>query len=131
MSSVYLCGPIAGCTDEESRNWRELAKQYLSPLTILDPMRLAYLDGVHDPHLIVQQDLKDISLADYVLVMYDRKSVGTSMEIYVAWLLRKTIILVDKIQGTRSPWHVVHVNHFFDDLESACNFIMIDSGETR
>ena len=41
---VYLCGPIAGCTDEECMDWRENAKTILhnANISTLDPMRRDY-----------------------------------------------------------------------------------------
>lgn len=41
MKTIYLCGPINGCTDEECKDWREMVKANWAGHSI-DPMRRDY-----------------------------------------------------------------------------------------
>lgn len=114
---VYLCGPINRCTDEECRGWREAVKARL-PDT-LDPMRRDYrgreTESVDE---IVEGDKQDIIESDLLLVNYDRPSVGTSMEILLAWMAYKPVIIVARPETNISPWlryHSTEIFHSFDD----------------
>jgi nucleoside 2-deoxyribosyltransferase len=115
---VYLCGPINGCTDEESRNWREAAKAIL-PDT-LDPMRRDYR-GLEDHHVaqIVEGDKADIDECDALLVNYNKPSVGTSMEILYAWEKKKKIIAVARPETRISPWLRYHSTHIVNSFDAA------------
>lgn len=114
---VYLCGPINGCTDEECKDWRESAKAQL-PET-LDPMRRDYRGREAECVAeIVEGDKQDIHESDAFLVNYDRPSVGTSMEIYLAWTLGKPVIVVTRPETVISPWlryHSTKIVHSFDE----------------
>ncbi len=114
---TYLCGPINNCSDEDCKNWREQVKLVL-PNTI-DPMDRDYRGqelefGISNE--IVINDKKDISNCDYLLVYYNKPSVGTSMEILFAYFLNKKIILVDKSSTPLSPWLIYHCSIIVKDL---------------
>jgi len=115
---VYLCGPINGCTDEESKNWREAAKAIL-PDT-LDPMRRDYR-GREDQYVaqIVEGDKADIDECDALLVNYDKPSVGTSMEILYAWEKKKKIITVARPETRISPWLRYHSTQIVNSFNEA------------
>lgn len=115
---VYLCGPINGCTNEESINWREAAKAVL-PDT-LDPMRSDYR-GEEDQHVaqIVEGDKADIDESDALLVNYDKPSVGTSMEILYAWEKKKRIIVVARAETPISPWLRYHASQIVNSFDAA------------
>lgn len=119
MLTVYLCGPINGCTDEECRDWREFVKQGLHQEKTLDPMRRDYrgreAESVRE---IVELDKIDVAQSDVLLVNYTKPSVGTSMEIIYAWQLGKQIVVVAPPGESLSPWLVYHshaVLHSFED----------------
>jgi nucleoside 2-deoxyribosyltransferase len=115
---IYLCGPINGCTDAECKDWREFVKSQWEGDT-LDPMRRDYR-GKEDESVreIVELDKIDVTVSDYILVNYDRPSVGTSMEILYAWERGKPIIVVAKEGERISPWlryHSHKITHSFAD----------------
>ena len=120
LLTVYLCGPINGCTDEECRDWREHVKaNYPGPT--LDPMRRDYRGKETEAYReIVELDKIDVAQADVLLVNYDKPSVGTSMEILLAWQIGKRVVLVCPPGASLSPWlryHSHHIVHsFFDAL---------------
>lgn len=64
---------------------------------------------------IVEKDLKHIYVADILVAMVDEPSVGTSMEIFYAYIVNKPIYILTKIIN---PWLSVHGKIFrnADDL---------------
>lgn len=114
---VYLCGPIAGCTDEECKGWRDRAKEMLDET--VDPMRRDYRGREHLCKEIVELDKLDIMQCDALLVNYDKPSVGTSMEILFAWEQHKMVVLVAKEGTVLSPWLTYHINYLARTFEQA------------
>jgi nucleoside 2-deoxyribosyltransferase len=122
---VYLCGPINGCTDDEATGWREQSKKFLQTETY-DPMVRDYRGRELEPGIakeIVENDKLDIQECDAVLVMYEKPSVGTSMEVLFAHQLGKLIVLVDRSGRPLSPWLIYHSNRTFPTLAEATAFI--------
>lgn len=93
MKTIYLCGPINGCSNSECSEWRELVKTW--GFETLDPMRRDYR-GKEDGCVkeIVELDKIDVVNSDIILVNYARPSVGTSMKILYAFERGKLIIVV-------------------------------------
>jgi nucleoside 2-deoxyribosyltransferase len=125
MGATYLAGPINGCTDNECKDWREYATKELRE-GVIDPMRNDYRGRECQPgiaSLIVENDKRDIEEAEFVLVNYDRPSVGTSMEILYAHSLGKPVFVVRKPGTELSPWLTYHATEIFDTFYEACNWI--------
>ena len=125
---IYLCGPIKDRTDDECVAWREKAAELLSPIPILNPIRRDYRGHEAEPGIarkIVQDDLDDINNSRALLVMYDKPSVGTSMEIFYAAWYRKIPVYVVNISGEKwvSPWLMHHTTMAFHNLVDACDYI--------
>lgn len=119
---VYLCGPINGCTDEEAKDWREVAKARL-PDT-LDPMVRDYRGKEAESYReIVELDKRDVQAADVVLVNYDKPSVGTSMEVFFAWTKGKPVIVVCRRGTVISPWLRYHSTKIVHSFDEAFNWI--------
>ena len=117
--SIYLCGPINGCTDEECRNWREYVKAQW-PGICIDPMVRDYRGREAEAFReIVELDKIDVAEADILLVNYDKPSVGTSMEILFAWQLGKRVIVVCRDDAVISPWLRYHAHHLTNSFDEA------------
>ncbi len=89
MKKVYLAGPIAGCSDAECNDWRDLVISLLdSSFKAINPMRRDDR-GKEDENInnIVELDKVDIVQSDAIIVSYDKPSVGTSMEVFFAFSL--------------------------------------------
>ena len=114
---VYLCGPIADCTDEQCMGWRDAAKAML-PDTV-DPMRRDYRGREHLYFEVVEQDKLDIMQCDALLVNFLWPSVGTSMEVLFAWEQHKIIIVVANKALVPSPWLRYHATTIVNTLEEA------------
>lgn len=135
MHKVYLCGPINGRTDAECKNWRQEAKRLLAPLATLDPMDRDYRGREFEAGVvkeIVEGDKADIDTCSALLVMYDKPSVGTAMEILYArtpmWPrafcatgpCKLPVVVVDVSGLLLSPWLTYHASQIHLDLPSAC-----------
>jgi hypothetical protein len=121
-SRVYLCGPIAGCTDDQAINWREIAKRVLGEHNCLDPMRRDYR-GREDGSVaeIVELDKLDIWSCQVMLVNAWQPSWGTAMEVMYAFERRVPVMAVVP-EGNVSPWIRYHAT-LFRDLSGALNHV--------
>ena len=111
---VYLAGPIVNQTFDQASDWRNEAAERFAAQGIrsLNPMRskghladvpvIGHSDGVYEPYLsrhqdILARDISDVRRADVVLVNLlpapvDNRSVGTIMEVAVAFELQKPMV---------------------------------------
>lgn len=124
MKTIYLCGPINGCTDEECKDWRSVVKAKWEG-RCLDPMRRDYrgreTESVNE---IVTLDKVDIANSDALIVNYDKPSVGTAMEVYLAFTSGKLIAVVARPETTISPWLRYHSHTIVPSFDQALNFIL-------
>lgn len=108
MQKIYLCGPINGCTDDECQNWREWFKTH-SNFTFIDPMKRDYRGKeLEEYREIVDLDKRDIRESDCLIVMYTQPSVGTSMEVFMAWTIGKPVLIINESDKPISPWLRYH-----------------------
>lgn len=123
MKTIYLCGPINGCTDEECTTWRELVKTLWRGPT-LDPMRRDYR-GKEDESVneIVEFDKIDITNSDVLLVSYDKPSVGTSMEVLYAFERGKIVVVVADPKARISPWLRYHSHAILTTFAAAVAYV--------
>lgn len=114
MIVVYLCGSIGTVNINEHLSWRERIREMAAdgpngrPTTfdIRDPLRYQNPEnlthgGLHDAKVpdsfFVAMDVADVRRADILFVVFwkqERQSVGTFMEMGMAGILGKPIILV-------------------------------------
>lgn len=124
---IYLCGPIMEAHPEESKPWRQRAKERLAGrFVLLDPMRRDFRDRELDSaNEIVEFDLQDIRDADLLLVNYSKPSIGTSMEVfYASHVLGKFVIAFSPHAfQDMSPWMVRYCTKILPDLESALTYV--------
>src|SRR5687767_928937 len=109
MKTIYLCGPINGCTDSEAKNWREYCKEHLGNyFNILDPMRRDYRGNeAENIEEIIEGDLRDIDNSDIILANAQKPTWGTAMEIYDAFSKGKYVVTVCD-SPRPSPWLIGH-----------------------
>lgn len=123
---IYLCGAINGCTDDEANSWRDEARILLENkfYECVDPMDRDYRGVEGDVYReIVDLDKIDVKNSDVILVMYNKPSVGTSMEVFYAWNLVKPVVVVDKTEKPLSPWLVYHSTKIVKSLRDAVDWI--------
>jgi nucleoside 2-deoxyribosyltransferase len=120
---IYLAGPIAGCTDEECKGWRDVVKSRLSDT--LDPMRRDYRGREDDCSCeIVEGDKADINQSDALLVNFPHPSTGTCMEIMYAYMNKKIIVTVVPEGSKLSPWLTYHSTKIFISFNEAINYLI-------
>jgi nucleoside 2-deoxyribosyltransferase len=125
MKSVYLAGPITGCTYQGCTDWRKKAIERLKEFDIegLDPMRAkSYLEAfvemgneynhpLSSARGIMTRDHWDCTRCDIVLVNFigaKTVSIGTVME--VAWAWDNQIPVVMAIEESGNPHHHAMIN---------------------
>lgn len=111
MKTIYLCGPINGRSDDDCNGWREQVKSLWNG-ACLDPMARDYRGRELEPGIaaeIVAGDIEDIQRCDAILVLFDKPSVGTAMEVFYAKHdLGKRVVVIDRSDKPLSPWLLHH-----------------------
>jgi len=114
-------------TSEESKTWRQRAKERLAGrFILLDPMRRDFRDReIDSANEIVEFDLQDIRNADMLLVNYSKASIGTSMEVfYAAHDMGKFVIAFSPYEyKDMSPWMVKYCTKILPSLDSSLEYI--------
>ena len=130
---IYLSGPIMDESAGMAREWRETAKELLSPkFRLLDPMRRKFVDRqVDSANEIVEFDLQDVRDSDLLLVNYNRASIGTAMEVfYAAHDQGKFVVAFSPLPFAEcSPWMARFCTKILPSLEDAVNYIKVNFGE--
>ncbi len=127
IKTIYLSGPIMDEHEGTAREWREAAKSMLGDrFRLLDPMRRKFVDRqVDSANEIVEFDLQDVRDADFLLVNYNRASIGTSMEVFfAAHDLGKFVVAFSPLEYQDcSPWMAKYCTKILPDLEAAVEYI--------
>jgi hypothetical protein len=127
MKTVYLVGPIKGCTYKGCTDWREYAIKELKKDNIqgISPMRaknfLTDEDLINDAydHVlscgkgITTRDFYDVSTCDMILGNFlkaEKVSIGSILEYGAAHILRKPIITAMEKKGN------VHEHAMVDEI---------------
>lgn len=128
--TIYLAGPIQGRSDVECIHWRNVFTEIWKQrgYDVLNPMTRDYrpFEHIEDRILarqIVEEDLKDISMSDGLVVFFDMPSVGTSMEIVYANMMGKPIVVVNASGKVVSPWLLHHTTAIVSSLKEAANYL--------
>ena len=141
IPTIYLCGPIAGCNDNEAKDWREYVKskrQWTKDQTglhfhCLDPMRRDYrkvdFQLAHSMEFakeIVELDKIDIAQSDAVLVHLTpgKTSYGSIMETMYAWEKGKLVVVVKPDTERAGPWLYYHSQLITNNVDNALAFIL-------
>lgn len=120
--TVYLAGPIHGCSDAKANGWRDAVIRRLvhNPVDFRNPMVRDYRGKNPLPAEVIDGDLADIAASDVVLVYANEPSWGTAMEIPYAKQMGKLIYIVRDEFRARHPWLDYHASEYFTDLDQAC-----------
>ncbi len=139
---VYLAGPIRGCSYRGATDWREYVKSKLpAGVHALSPMRgkdfLRRAKKIRDAYpehpmsgdsAIVGRDRNDVIRSDVVLCSLqgaEEVSLGTSVELGWADLLRKPVVLVmeDKRNPHDHPFVRSLASFVTDELDEAIEMV--------
>lgn len=114
--SIYLSGPILGCSEEEIWSWRNKAADLLSGYDVVDVAKL----HLGDPDC-VGKDLEQLELCDILLAFPWKYSAGCSMEICYAFNDGTEVVTV--ANNDISPWIRHHSTVLVKTFEEAANWI--------
>ena len=128
---VYLAGPMDDSTEDELGGWRKEATSVFEGMGIrtLNPIDRPYRnkDYKYDPESVlpdlVEADKIDIEASDVLLANCTKVSVGTSMEILLAWMKDKQVIVVAPEGVHPSAWIYYHSHKVFKTMEEAYGHI--------
>jgi hypothetical protein len=127
MKRIYLAGAITGTQKVYHSSWREFALEKLSSkYDVLNPLDQAAYDGSNGPSIVLN-DEKMVTSADALLVLGERPSWGTGMEVQLAHMMHIPIFVV--VRGNLetldiSPWLINRATIFFDDMNKAINYLL-------
>jgi Nucleoside 2-deoxyribosyltransferase len=111
--TIYLTGPITGCSEKQASDWRKYVRDRLAPgLVAIDPMRdavdfsvvserqlddTARLQNLLHGREILERNRVDIARCDVLLANFlgaQRISIGSVGELFWADAFRKPVIIV-------------------------------------
>lgn len=132
MTTIYLAGPINGCTDAEALDWREELTTLLRGHQVISPMARDYRgkenENVED---IVEGDKADIRKSQVVVAYCPRPSVGTSMEVLYARERGLQVAVLTPEGVSVSPWLRYHADCVASDMGSVVEFIAAVSSASQ
>lgn len=124
----YLAGPIANQTDSQANDWRNDLTVILkcNGFEVNNPMKRDFrgIEGDHTKE-IVEGDLNDIDVSDFVIAYCPFPSVGTSMEIMYTYFTSNMILpikpcfVVVPSDVSVSPWIKYYATKVFDNFDDA------------
>lgn len=128
--SIYQCGPMAGCTDEEMHGWREQLKKDYPEVNWLDPCNRSY--KLQQFRKLVDDDIADIAAADYILAYYWKTGSGSAMELaYNYYVARKPSVVVVPEFKVVSPWVRYHADYLVETFEHAMKIILNEEPSSK
>src|SRR6266550_7561210 len=129
MISVYLSGPIGGCTDEEVFGWRNRMKALLPRYNVIDPtvrdMRGKVMTREDDKY-VIEKDKAEIRQSRYLVVNPWKATFGTPMEVIYAYDVCNGCCVISVIPPGcpgDHPWIRYHSNVHVETLEEAAEMI--------
>lgn len=123
---IYLCGPIAGRSDADCKDWRQEVTDKWGADFVRNPMRRDYRGVEIDVAIaeeIVEGDKQDILECDGIIVFFDQPSVGTSMEVMFAHQQDRIVIIINRSGKPVSPWLLYHSHAIVDTIDEALEFL--------
>lgn len=121
---IYLAGPINGCSDDETLDWRSAARVRLEAAghEVCDPADRDFRGSeAANARELVAADKRDIAVCDLLLANAWKVSVGTSMEVLFASMLGIRIIVVSP--DNPSPWLIAHATWIAKSMDEALRLV--------
>ena len=137
MKTIYLAGPISGCTYNEATEWRRycidnLKDKYkvISPIDVRhnyfgkDKLTFTSAELNETADTIFHKDIMYVEVADIILLYIDKPSYGTGFELGYAYSLGKQIVTVigEGIEG--HPFVEVPSSITFGELKPAVKYLL-------
>ena len=119
--TIYLGGPMAGCSLEEMTGWREQLKKEWTEFNFRDPCDREYTPQKW--RQLVDDDIADIDASDYILCYMWKAGIGSSMELVEARYRNKPTIVVVPDFKYVSPWIRAYADFLVQDFEHAYKIV--------
>ena len=132
---IYLSGGITGLSDIEQKRWRKDVihgfKLFVNPkeVDIFDPTDYDYSDVSDDTlereRFAMQNDLRHLYDSNVVIcnISSNPFSVGTNMELGIAFKLDIPIIFYNPTDVELHPWHHLMCEAAVNDIEDLVEFV--------
>ena len=128
----YLSGGMTNLTLEESNGWRITLQKYFAEddeyVAIFNPnSHWSFEDPDVSDKEAMEYDLHRLRHSDVVVVNFnDKSSIGTSMELAIAYELRIPIIGLhtDGDNFDLHPWQVYMCNKIFNDIDTLYEYLL-------
>ena len=133
MATVYVAGSIHGLDAREAVERFNIIENRLRAIgfNVRNPVRGKKISNValdflpYEPNEIVHRDLADIDNSDYVLAFMAMPSIGTSMEIIYARLIKRipVIIITTNPEVRSHPWISVFKSKIVESIDEAIPYL--------
>ena len=124
---IYLAGGMQDLSFEEQNTWRErICNQIIAMRRILNPVDYYnFQTELHDTEKEVMRfDTNFVRNSDLVVVnANDPKSIGTSMEIAIAYERHIPVLILNTEKKRLHAWWVQMSDKIFDDEKKLCTYI--------
>jgi len=132
---IYLSGSMSNSTWEEQTKWRNQIRgailhedyDYEKKPIFFDPTSyFNFEEKRHESELeIMKFDLNGVRKSDLIVVNFNNpSSLGTAMELMLAYELRIPILGLNKDGKELHPWLECCCDRIFDDMRSLVNYIV-------
>lgn len=102
----YLAGPITDRTEQEMTEWRDRLKRLFLDVEWDDPTKYGH-DGTDTEK--VSADIRNVLESDVIVFMFDGCSIGTAMELRIAFELHKRYVIWWKNVDPPHLWIEWHI----------------------
>lgn len=133
MFKIYLAGGMSNLNFTDQNNWRTEVKKQLEKydcdykVKCINPVDYynTFDQTTYDSDLEVMKfDLHKIKHSDLVIMNFnDMKSIGSNVELGVAYENNIPIIGLNETGETLHPWHYCICNKVFDDMDDMLIYI--------
>lgn len=124
---IYLAGAMTGLTWEEQNEWREEIIDKLNDFKCINPCNYYNFEQiVHDSELEVMRfDLRLLKRCDLIIAKIDTDSIGTTMEIAIAYDENIPIIGLNLQNKELHPWIKSSCDKIFNNIDELIDYVNV------
>ena len=124
---IYLVGAMTGLTWEEQNEWREEIIDKLNDFKCINPCNYYNFEQiVHDSELEVMRfDLRLLKRCDLIIAKIDTDSIGTTMEIAIAYDENIPIIGLNLQNKELHPWIKSSCDKIFNNIDELIDYVNV------
>lgn len=124
---IYLAGAMTGLTWEEQNEWRKEIIDKLNDFKCINPCNYYNFEQiVHDSELEVMRfDLRLLKRCDLIIAKIDTDSIGTTMEIAIAYDENIPIIGLNLQNKELHPWIKSSCDKIFNNIDELIDYVNV------